>query len=568
MCIYQGIHDGYIVLELMEPCVELGFNTGDELRYKLTGCCIPNGDLIEGDIMNEGDLIMKKSASVKPDDTLSRIFTITRTKYAGELGAHLLNEESDCWSVNEGKISYKDGKVMIGKVEYELSENQLYFYPEGSYVNLAQPISSGIPNMKSLKDKNDQLRKGDNGILYSIFYYYIKSVGKFGKFNSEPFELLFKLIVDNDFNIDKAINNRPSLMNRLYYGGAIKQMQNAVTEAVMGITKNGEYHGGVEYRFNPKIADLISQDVVKASEISAKNKSTTAPTIRRISISKNFDGKGYDWKGLFKLMYNSFEDGDQEVFWDWQTVKDNLRQYMGKEVNDDGIFTAKLGLSIQQLRDRINETENFRENSQITELKLKISELEKQNEELNKKLKDLKKVGKTSPKTKSRLETNEYELDTYRIELDALLKKFDPKTTKEFWEKILVKATNQMKNIKNTDLANELDVWLTKGKYGSSLKPYVTIMKTKGIKLKVVLENYTEDEYEQIKEIETKIKELKDQQDVLDTSKKSQKATYNEIESEINDLTEEKRKLQNRTIPHIDISKDAIVSSLILNWRK
>lgn len=314
MCMCNGYDNKYVYLETMEPCKKFGIGVGEELRYRRSTCCIMNSKLSPegGDILDKDEIIMKKSVAVKPDDTLSKIFTITKTDVAGEFGKYL--PETESWSVSSGKIKYLDNTVKIGTVEYEFNDNEIYLYPEGVTVYEAQQISSGVPDMNKLKKHCD-----DKGILYSVFYYYIKSIDKFKDFNSEPFEVLFKNIVDENFNVQFSIRNRVALVDRLYYGGATKEISKMIDNAVKK----------AQSRRNRQLAETLEGKFkAKPNELSRKSTDTSEPTKRKISLAKDFVG-GYDWKGIFNLMYNESSDKDEYVTWSWDMVRSNLRTFKG-----------------------------------------------------------------------------------------------------------------------------------------------------------------------------------------------------------------------------------------------
>lgn len=547
MMIYRGYsEDGYLVFEAMEDWGD-SFKAGDEIKYRVTSSCILSSKLKESSIVIPGQFLMKKSISVLPDETLAKIFTLTKARNTKGLGKPLHEVES--WTINKGKIRYSNNKVYIGDVEYKLDDDEIYMYPEGYKIDVAQQFCSGVPDMNALKNKTDKLYGDDYGVLYAVFFYYIKTIGAFSKFNSEPFELLFKVLVNNNFKVDTAIANDEELINRLFHGASTRQMTDFITEMVHGPRdSNGTYMGGVQYRYNRKVAELINanMDDVKKSEIDAKNKDTSTPTIRKIWISKNYEG-GYDWKGIFKLMNAESKDKVSYVKWSWDKVRDNLRTFIGtsKSKTDDKDIN-NYTLSIAQCRSRVESTP--KKVLQIQELETKMEELiESLDENADENLIN---------------ETNEqYNHLKERVEQ---LKSSNSNDEKDYWKKKLESAKAAYSKLSNAELNRQLNAWLVRGKYGSSLKPYVTSTNTY-VKLKITVPNYTEDESDEILDIESQIKELRDEQMKLDDSKSKDKEKINDIEKEIRSLNSRKRKVADSTKIHgIVNKKNNWIADLIL----
>lgn len=518
--------DDYYVFEAMENYGN--FKAGDEIKYRITKCCVPSTELIEGNIFKKGQFIMKKSISVYPDDILSKIFSITDADNTN-LGKHL--PLCDSWSINKGTISYSDNAMYIDDIKYNLEEDQIYLLPEGFEVDVAQQLCSGVPNMNSLKKKSDALYDDDYGILYAVFYYYIRTIDKFGNFASEPLEMLFKIIVNNGFSVKKAMTNDPELINRLYHGASVRNFTNFVSDVVHGPKDlQGNHTGGVRYRHNRYVEHLIAADEVKASELSAKSKDTSTPTIRKISMSANYEG-GLDWKGIFKLMFAEAKGKGGKVKWTWDKVRQNLRTYSGVGKNKKGEDFNRYDSSIVQCREHIK---SIPDNDKL------VSELENKINELYKELdlyKDDEKTVDITLKQINELESKKNDLvDT------------DNSKVYEIWNSRLARAKEKYDSLTNKELNSQLTTWLTKGKFGSPLKPYITSTNTY-VQLQITISNVvlTEEEDVEVAEINERIKQLQEEQMHLDDNKEDEYEKIKNIEKEIKNLKSKRYKILDAT---------------------
>lgn len=536
--------DKYLYFTAMEPC--LNFKVGDTLKYLITSKCLINEDLKPGSIINKGDTIMKSSTAVLPDDVLARMLTLTGGKSGDrDLGKALPMRES--WTISEGKISYKGDKVTVGDVEYEYEDFEVYLYPEGTKIGYAQQICTGIPDMTKLTEKWKKVNPGakeskDFGILYAVYYYYIKSLNGFEDFNSEPLELMFGLICDYGYNLQKAIENMPDIMNRFYYGGAVKVLQNAVKEVVFGNEEKGIQ--ALQPKYDKRIPHLLNSKVhddVELQELTLKNKSTTSPTIRRISIANNFEGD-YDWKTIIQTMYNEgAKSRKTKVSWNWDKVRENLREFEGTV---DGY--PKYTYSIDYCKTASLTSPTIRKalkdlNEQLAELEDAQQVTDKPDElkELNSKIEAIKEAIK------------KYETTENENFVGA-----------EFWKNKLKIAKEKYGKIPNKTLATKLTVWLSKIRFGASLNAYVDVKPTKGITLIITLDNQMTDMDENELEIlNRKIQDLEIQLVGLDKDKDQKK--IEKISNEIKKLTKERNDLENNTIASIPAGFDGPLSIIL-----
>lgn len=518
--------DDYYVFEALENYGN--FKAGDEIKYRITPCCIPSTELIEGNTFKKGQFIMKKSLSVYPDDVLAKIFSITDADNTN-LGKHL--PLCDSWTINKGTIKFMDNSVYVGKVKYTLDPQQIYLLPEGYEVDVAQQICSGVPNMNSLKKKSDEIYDDDYGVLYAVFYYYIRTIKKFDKFASEPLEMLFKIIVNNGFSVKKAIANDEELINRLYHGASVRNFTNFISDMVHGPRDlDGKHTGGIRYRHNKYVEHLIAADEVKAAELSAKSKDTSIPTARKIAMSADYEG-GLDWKGIFKLMFAEAKGKGGRIRWTWDKVRQNLRTYSGVGKNKKGEDFNKYDSSITQCREHIKSIPD--NDKLIAELDQKITDLYN---ELELYAEDEQTIASILKQINEIESTKNSLVDNDNIKLV------------DIWKSRLEKAKEKYENLTNKELNSQLTTWLVKGKYGSPLKAYVTSTNTY-VQLQITVSNIvlTEEEDIEVAEINDQIKQLQDEQMRLDDTDEDDYERIKEIEKEVKTLKSKRYKILDAT---------------------
>lgn len=526
--------DGYLVFKAMEHWAGQ-FKTGDIIKYKVTGDCILSTRLDEGPGTQfiPGEEIMKKSIPVKPDDQLSKLFTLTKAKESNGLGAHL--EQCESWTVNSGTVYYKGGYVCVGDedddnvVKYKIDENQLYLLPEGYHAEEAEQICSGVPDMVALKKINDKIRGNDYGVLYAVFYYYLKQLKMFEKLNSEPLELLFKLIVNWNFNINTAIENDPELINKYFHGAAIKNTTNSFFEAVHGRVdeKGRQLTYGQKYIHSNKIENILTgADKTDKSELKKNNTDTSKPTYTKIVKTKNFKG-GYDWKGIFKEMHSESNDRLAIVEWRWDKVREHLRLFIGEGKDRDGNDKNNYSNSIYSCKQKLKL---------IPKQSAILSELTEEKDELNDELNSLDISDPRFSKIEAEIEAIQKNINNIKKQVHNESELLDK------WKEFLKNAKEEFEGLTNKELKADLESWLTDGKYGILLKPYVTVTNT-SVKLKITISQPIDDDrIERMNELQAEIKALRDEQAELDDTKPDEAKEIERLEKEINSLELEYRK--------------------------
>lgn len=590
---YVGIQDEYVVFKAMENWKGTNFKTGSEIKYYITtgrgiSLCFDPDKTPGGEIFIPGREIIKKSIQVGADDPLAKLFTMTKAKGCGVLGRQLPRAMS--WTINSGKVSYGKNKVYIGDYEYDLDQDQLYVLPEGYEAREAEQLCSGVPDMVALKKLNNKIRPKDYGVLYAVFYYYIKSVDKFKKFNSEPLECLFKSIVTNDFDVQKAVENNPEFLNKLFHGGAIRQFQNLITEVMVGKKEGTTF--GIDYVHSKRVEQMIEEklDEVQRLEMKSKNIDGTRPTIRGLKAAKSFvqdktynvdnptksAEPGFDWSSLFNLMYKESDGKEKIIKWDWDKVRLNLGVDFGTKKNKDGSGTHPVkGPSVNRCKSQIKSAPN-RENQLI--------ELDRRREELINLLASLDSANSDLDNIFNEIDPTENEnidQDISKEELEEELKQINKQINKikrsdekddylEKWYSHLDYIEKFLNNYTNKDLKNHLVHWLAVPQ-GLPLSPYVEPM-TSGIKLRIVLSDenaFNDDNKQAIYDKQEQIKNLKNKMAELDDSKESDKKEIEKLNSKVETLTDEIREIRNTSTPKILVAnKNNWLANIIMGTKK
>ena len=544
----------FLNFEAMEPC--LNFKAGDTLTYIVTDASVINNDLIDKNndgklILNKGDLIMKKIEAVKPDDVLSRLNTMCGSKAGSEtLGKPLPTVES--WSISKGKFDYHLGSktVNIGDMEYKFNNNEVYLYPLGTEIDYAQAFCTGIPNMNKLTDKWVKEHSGsaqkDYGILFAVFNNYLHSLSDFSHFNNEPLELLFAMLCDSDYNVEHSIDNQKDILNRLYFGGATRVVKKAIHDAFHGNEKRGI--APIQHKYDKNIKHLLNEKHgdVELQELTLKNKSTLSPTIRRISISENFEDD-YDWKGIMQEMYAEGIAKESDVVkWNWNTVREHLREFKG--YLDGNKKQAMYTKSISQCKASIKTSPKVQES--INLLKDKLSILDEEYEALDKRNKA--KVDELNEKIKL---------------VKKQIKKYEDSESNElgnsFWKHQLEIAKDKYEKVPTKTLVTKLEVWLSKIHFGASLNAYVTVKPTTGISLIITAAaKVSERDEDEIDLINKQIMDLQLQKANAKTDKEIER-----IDRQIRQKEKDKSSLEYNTVAKIPLGNMKIPLTVILRKR-
>ena len=221
-----------------------------------------------------GDLIGTAYNTTSPVYKLNAVVKLMNAK--GSSGIKYYEKDkvviSDCYSYNEGKIKYIEGKngdieVYIGSVRYAYSPESIYYYPEGTEIKKYQRICSGVANMRQVAS---DLGSDVDGI-FNIFrkQYYSLTSNSYQKsgivspsdMQEEIVEMVFKGLTQEvnaaDGEVDEikylgtqtAVLSKKSFFTTLSYGwsnqivgkalkGELELEDDVMTETVLGVLMN------------------------------------------------------------------------------------------------------------------------------------------------------------------------------------------------------------------------------------------------------------------------------------------------------------------------------------------
>lgn len=206
--------------------------------YLRTACTILYSDITVGAFIKQDQPIMKHNRRVAfaGERALSVFNTMTKTKVVDQNLAGYLETSTAVYNLNAGLLEYKNGKLNIGPIEYEIVENDMYFYPIGyTFTEKFKMMSDGTPDMNKIYNMTDRNVQD----TYYIFFYHLKGIGAFSTFNSEPFESLFKCLYKSDFSVETGIMQKEEFIDKLYYGNTKQVTKDAIAQAET-VTINGK----------------------------------------------------------------------------------------------------------------------------------------------------------------------------------------------------------------------------------------------------------------------------------------------------------------------------------------
>ena len=317
----NAYEDGYVEEVTNDYILIVGKH---EYKYIITDETVVMDGITEGEAVSKGDCILKQLRATKPDYNLSLINTLLDLNVADDnLGGKF--QTCDSYVVSSGEIHYGKDTFEVGGIHYTINRNELYFYPEGYKVTEGSRVSTGVPNISNLAT----LTK-DEGILYYIFISFVLDViGAFKDFNSEPFELLFKQIKNNNYSVNQSLMSTSNFIRHLNYGDSVNLMSKTIKDA---FDKAKPIH-------NDTVEALIKVDDAVRSELESTS-IPTLPTAKQLKKLKNFKSKSMsgDYSGLIKDMLKSASEKDEYVTYTWQDVKNYLSdkdsKYSDKTVSE------------------------------------------------------------------------------------------------------------------------------------------------------------------------------------------------------------------------------------------
>lgn len=224
--IVKALESGQVV-DVGEHLITIKGN--HEYSYIKTECCDIYDNIKIGEFIQEGTPILKHDKRTAADDKAAMFNTLVKAQVVNDgpntLGAYR-DTSSSVYNITTGKIKYTSGYLDIGGTTYRINENDMYYYPVGyelkdKYIRL----SDGIPDMAAYWDKSKQSVHD----TYYIFYYHILTA--FSGMNSDVFEVVFKCIYKNGFSLKTAIDNKESLIDRLYYGNSVTNFRKEIKDA-------------------------------------------------------------------------------------------------------------------------------------------------------------------------------------------------------------------------------------------------------------------------------------------------------------------------------------------------